>query len=368
MAEPLKNVYNENFFEEFTSALIEVIPEFDKDQFLNAIYDKEWEDRELKQRMYHISSVLHDHLPSDFEKATALLKELVRNLKTEEEQTSFEYMFLPDYIEKHGLDDYAISVDAFEVITQFTSCEFAVRPFLIKYPNKMVKQMFLWSKHKESTVRRLASEGCRSRLPWAMALPSFKKDTKPIIPILENLKNDPSEFVRRSVANNLNDIAKDNPAVVVSIAKSWHGKTMETDALVKHACRTLLKDGNSEMMELFGFGSLKEVEIKHFSISTPAVKIGGDLSFSFQLLNKSKSEAKIRLEYGLYYQKANGTLSRKVFKISEKNYAANSMTSIDRNQPFKRITTRTYHKGVHRLSLIINGREHKELLDFRLVD
>lgn len=368
MAEPLKNVYNEGFFDEFTNALIKVIPEFNKNKFFEAIYDKEWESRELKQRMYHISSVLHGHLPQDFRKAATKLKDLMGVLKTEEEQMSFEYMFLPDYIEKHGLNDYATSVDAFETITQFTSCEFAVRPFFIKYPKKMIKQMFLWSKHKESTVRRLSSEGCRPRLPWAMALPAFKENPEPILPILENLKNDPSEFVRRSVANNLNDVAKDNPSVVVSIAKSWFGKTMETDALVKHACRTLLKDGNADMMELFGFGSLQEVEIKHFSISTPTVKIGGDLTFSFQLLNKSKNIAKIRLEYGLYYQKANGTLSRKVFKISEKNYAASSVTSIERNQPFKLITTRTYHKGLHRLSLIVNGNEHEELLDFQLVE
>ncbi len=368
MAEPLKNVYNESFFAEFTDALIKVIPDFHKDLFLRDIYDKEWKSRELKQRMYHISSVLHDHLPSDFEDAITLLKQLVGILKTEKEQMSFEYMFLPDYVEKHGLDDYEISVSAFEVITQFTSCEFAVRPFLVRYPEKMTKQMLRWSKHKESTVRRLASEGCRPRLPWAMALPAFKKDPEPILHILDNLKNDPSEFVRRSVANNLNDIAKDNPSIVVSIAKSWFGKTKETDALVKHACRTLLKEGNREIMELFGFGSVEEIEIKNFSITTPHVKIGEKLSFKFQLSNKLKSATKVRLEYGLYYQKANGSLSRKVFKISEKVYQGDSTTQINRDQPFYIITTRKYYKGLHRLSLIINGNEYDELLDFELLD
>ncbi len=367
MAEPLKNVYNKVFFDEFTQAFSRVVSNFDKTQFLKEIHDKEWELRELKQRMYHISSVMHNHLPKDFEQSADILKQLAENLKEEDEKMSFEYMFLPDYIEKHGLDYYETSVDAFEIITQFTSCEFAVRPFLIKYQEKMVKQMYRWSTHKESTVRRLASEGCRPRLPWAMALPAFKKDPAPILPILENLKNDPSEFVRRSVANNLNDVAKDNPEIIISIAKSWFGKNKETDALVKHACRTLLKDGNREIMELFGFGSLKNVEIKDFSISTPQVKTGDALSFSFQLLSKSKSSSKIRLEYGIYYQKANGSLSRKVFKISEKVYEGESKTSINRDQPFKEITTRKYHTGLHRLSLIINGEEYEELLDFELV-
>ena len=104
--------------------------------------------------------------------------------------------------------------------------------------------MLKWSKHKDPRVRRLASEGCRPRLPWAMALPDFKRDPSKILPILEQLKADSDVWVRKSVANNLNDISKDNPELAISIFKKWLGGNKETDWIVKHAARTLLKQGN----------------------------------------------------------------------------------------------------------------------------
>ena len=358
MAELLKNIYNDYFFELFTASVKEVVPAFNQRSFLKDIYDKEWEERELKQRMRHITLVLKKHLSDDYKKNITTLKKLIPALKKRGfKDDNLEFIFFPDFIEVFGVDSYSESVKAIERITQFVTCEFAVRPFILKYPDKMLKQMYQWSNHKHASVRRLASEGCRPRLPWAMALPFLKKDPHPILPILENLKNDPSEYVRRSVANNLNDIAKDNPAIVIDKVKSWKGKTKETDALVKHASRTLLKQGNTELMELFGFGSIKKIEINDFRVHTPKVKIGDYLEFSFKLLNKSKGPSKLRLEYGIYFQKANGTLSKKVFKISEKDYTGNSTTEIHRRQPFKIITTRKLHPGLHQVSLIINGKE-----------
>ena len=134
-----------------------------------------------------------------------------------------EHMFIPDYIEVYGIDHFDLSMKAFETVTQFVSCEFAVRPFFIRYGNQMVNQMKIWSRHKNESVRRLSSEGSRPRLPWAMAIPALKKDPSPILPILENLKNDPSEDVRRSVANNINDIAKDHPDIVMKLGQRLEG-------------------------------------------------------------------------------------------------------------------------------------------------
>ena len=369
MAELLKNIYNQQFFDSFTIAIKQVIPDFDKPSFLNSIYDHEWEQRELKQRMRHIVLTLKPHLPKDYDELiNAVLKIIKRLQKNGINEASFEWMFLPEFVELYGLDkkDYKASISAFENMTQFTSCEFAVRPFIIKYSEQMLSQMLLWSKHKHAMVRRLSSEGCRPRLPWAMALPALKDDPTSIIPILENLKNDDSESVRRSVANNLNDISKDNPNIAIKLIKKWKGKTKETDWLVKHASRTLLKQGNAEMMTLFGFGSLENIQIENLEILTPTIKIGESLLFTFQLKNIGSSSSKIRLEYGLYYQKANGSLSRKVFTISEKGYLKNSTTTINRKQPFKVITTRKLHLGLHQLSLIINGKEF-EKFDFELI-
>lgn len=367
MAELFKNIYNQQFFNKFTEILLQIVPDFDKASFLKNIFDEEWKNKELKQRMRHISIVLNNHLYDDYEKNVDVILKITQHLrKVQIKEQPLEYIFLPDFIELYGLNNYKTSINALEEITQFISCEFAVRPFIIKYKSKMIEQMQVWSKHKEHTVRRLSSEGSRPRLPWAMAIPFLKENPEPILPILERLKKDESESVRKSVANNLNDISKDNPQIVIELAKKWYGKNKETNWLVKHACRTLLKEGNSELMELFGFGSVDKIKIHDFKIITPKVKIGDNLEFEFKLENLDDKETKIRLEYGLYYQKANGSLSKKVFKISEKEYPENSITTINRKQSFRIITTRKFHTGKHQVSIIINGNEF-EKFDFELV-
>ncbi|WP_111707851.1 DNA alkylation repair protein [Lutibacter citreus] len=357
MAELLKNIYNNNFFEEFSNALKSVVPHFNKESFINQILDKNWNEKELKQRMRHITIVLKQHLYNDFNKNVNVLTETINHLKRNGINGGLEYIIIPDFIEVYGLDDYPTSIKAIEEITQFITCEFAIRPFIIKYENELLKQMLQWSKHNKSAVRRLASEGCRPRLPWAMALPSLKENPKPIFPILENLKNDNTKTVRLSVANNLNDISKDNPQIIIDLVKKWLGKTSETDWVLKHASRTLLKQGNLEIMQLFGFSSIENLKIESFKILTPSVKIGEYVEFSFNLLNTASCTSKLRLEYGLYYQKANGSLSRKVFKISEKEYPKNSKTLIKKKQSFKIITTRKFHVGEHQVSIILNGVE-----------
>ena len=359
MAEPLKYIYNESFFNLFTNALKQVSSSFNKKLFLEKIYDSDWESFELKQRMRHISTTLHSFLSRDYKSAVETILELISYLKENHKGLALEFMFLPDYIEQFGLNDFKTSINAMEKITQYTSCEFAVRPFMIEYPNKMLSTMLKWSKHEHAFVRRFASEGCRPRLPWAMALPELKKDPTPILPILENLKNDSSEFVRKSVANNLNDISKDNPEIVIKIAKKWKGISKNTDWIVKHGCRTLLKNGNKIVMQLFGFGDVKNIKILDFKIHSQKVKIGDLLEFSFTLENTSNKNELLRLEYAIYYQKANGSLSKKVFKISEKIYEKKTKSSIHRKQSFKLITTRKFHLGLHKVALIINGTELK---------
>lgn len=378
MAEPFKNMYNERFFDGFTKDLKLVIPDFDARAFVSLVMDDEWENRELKQRCAHITTVLKRFLPADYKEAVAKILELLdyventrfncSEIDDEKFGLTLDYgAVLDNYVEQYGLDDYQTSVTAIEKITQFTSCEFVTHPFIVKYPDAMMAQMLVWSKHEHWGVRRLASEGCRPRLPWAMALPDLKKNPAPILPILENLKNDPSRFVRLSVANNLNDIAKDNPQTVIDLAKSWHGESKEVDWIIKHGCRTLLKQGNSEVMELFGLGSVNNIAIENFQILTPKVKVGHSLEFEFKLSNDNEEKAKVRLEYGIYYQKANGTLARKVHKISEKEYAANFTARIARKHSFKIVTTRKLHPGLHQVAVIINGKEFKRY-DFELAE
>lgn len=367
MAELFKNIYNTESMARFAGIVKEVVPAFKKDKFLTAIFDTDWEEKELKQRMRHISITLHAHLSQDYKESIRQLLGIIEShLSKGIRETSIEFMFFPDFIELYGLDDFETSVNAFEKVTQFTSCEFGVRPFIIRYPEEMIQRMKEWSEHEHAAVRRLSTEGCRPRLPWAMAIPDLKKDPAPILPILEKLKSDPSESVRRSVANNLNDISKDNPDTVLDLAHNWQGGSKEVDWVVKHACRTLLKQGHPKAMTLFGFGSVKEIEIQDLEITTPVVKLGNSLEFNFSLHNKSKKESKIRLEYAIYFLKANKSLAKKVFTISEKVYAGSSITEISRKQPFKLITTRKLYEGGHRLALIINGNEQDQH-DFEFV-
>ncbi|GAA4340800.1 DNA alkylation repair protein [Mucilaginibacter gynuensis] len=362
----LKDLYSEQFYNSLSAAVSAVLPSFGRAEFKRQIYTPDFESKELKERMKHTTRVLHGFLPAGYPEAVKAILNIVRQLqKTGIGEDGLAYMFIPDYIETYGLDDFDTSINALETITQFVSCEFAVRPFLLKYGQQMIDQMQAWSLHPNYKVRRFASEGSRPRLPWAMAIPALKKDPAPILPLLENLKNDPSEWVRRSVANNINDIAKDHPAIVINLATRWKGFSKETDAIIKHGCRTLLKQGHTEILSHYGLKS-ESIHLSAFEVLTPKVKIGDSLEFSFTVVNDNPESHTVRLEYGIYYKKANGQLNRKVFKISEKSYEPYAKVNILRKQSFRLITTRVFYTGGHQLSIIING-EEKEVKDFEVV-
>jgi 3-methyladenine DNA glycosylase AlkC len=361
MADLFKNIFSSELFEHVGNALSSLNSNFDEVEFRTQIYDFGWDKMEFKERMHHIAIVLRSHLSDDYGDCVNELYLMIDYFKnTSADKIKFSelaFVFIPDLIEKYGIDDFEVSVAAFENITPFTTCEYAVRPFIIKNEDRMLTKVLEWTKHKDENVRRLASEGSRPRLPWGIAIQSFKNNPEPIIPILEALKNDSSEYVRKSVANSLNDISKDNPQIVIDIAKRWKGKSKETDWIVKHACRTLLKAGNVEVLQLFGFCAPDNIVVNELTLQADIISIGDDLEFSFELHNQSLKKENIRLEYAIYYFKKNGTLSKKVYKISEKVYAPKSITIISRRQSFKLITTRKFHAGKHIVSIIINGIE-----------
>jgi 3-methyladenine DNA glycosylase AlkC len=368
MSNLLKDIYSVPFYDKFSNILEDVLPNFNKHNFTSAIFTDNWGSKELKQRMRHTSLVLHQFLPADFTKTSRIFEILISRIQQNPfTQSSLEFMFFPDYIEIYGIEDFETSVKTIEFVTQFTSCEFAVRPFIIKYGERMLQQMYQWSLHENHHVRRLASEGSRPRLPWAMALPELKRNPKPILPLLDNLKNDVSEYVRRSVANNLNDIAKDNPDIVIQIAKQWKGKSKETEAIIKHGCRTLLKQGNSDILKFFGLADNPKVQLIDFKIRKKSICIGENLAFSFSLQNNDKKTQFIRLEYAVYYLRKNGQLSKKVFKISERQLNPGEIIEIQRKQSFKIITTRQFYIGQQKLGIIINGQE-RDIDKFELTE
>lgn len=361
MASPLKELYSPAFYQEISTVFNTVVPNFDKSRFLQQIEMPEFAAMELKERMHHTTRVLQGFLPTEYALAVSYIKQaIVLFIKNGRSSDSLPFLFLPDYIEIYGLDHYEVSVDALEYVTQFISCEFAVRPFLIKYGERMILQMQLWSQHENHKVRRLASEGSRPRLPWAMAVPLLKKDPALVLPILERLKNDPSEWVRRSVANSLNDIAKDHPQVVLNLASTWSGISKETDAIIKHGCRTLLKQGHPEILAHYKLDS-KMLQVKNLEIVRSAVQIGESLEFNFVLNNTNTEMQKVRLEYAIFYRMQNGQPSKKVFKISEKIYPGSCEILVNRKQKFIPITTRKFYPGEHGLSIIVNGEEKAKM-------
>ncbi len=354
MAEPLKNIYSKAFIDEFTGLLKKVYPALDTNRFTKLIFSKDWPEKELKQRMRHIAEVLRQVLPPAFTDASEIIIRCVEKLQTGEEEMNFTFMFLPDFIELYGIEDPENAILAMERITQFTSAEFAIRPFLIRYPERMQAQMYKWSKHPNAMVRRLSSEGFRPRLPWAMAVPYLKKDPAMILPVLEILKSDASESVRRSVANNLNDIAKDHPELVLKLVSEWSGKNKETDWVVRHGSRSLLKRGHSGTLKHFGLAEVKGISLEELKTDKKKIKIGEALTFSFSLT--LKKEAKLRIEYGIDFVKANGKTSRKIFKLSEGFFEKGSY-QLSRKQSFKDLTTRKHYAGKHAIAIIVNGKE-----------
>ena len=348
MPEPLKNLYNKKLIKNLGLEISKHHTAFDEKAFARSIFNKDWKHKELKQRMRHIAKCLHQHLPGNYKKAINILKPVSAQF------SGFEYMFFQDYVECYGLDDFTTSITALEHFTKFASSEFAVRAFILQDEKRMMKQMLQWAGSDNHHVRRLASEGCRPRLPWAIALPSFKSEPKPVLKILKRLMQDDSEYVRRSVANNLNDIAKDNPDITLVWAQKWLGKDKNTDRLIKHSCRTLLKQGDQATLTLFGFSEAKHIEISHFEIHKKTVKLGEKLPFSFLLKSQKNPLGRCRIEFAIDFMKANGKQNQKVFKIAEGEYSSKEK-QISKNFSFKEISTRKYYAGKHQLSIIVNG-------------
>jgi 3-methyladenine DNA glycosylase AlkC len=362
MAAPLKNMYNNQFVAHFATIVQSACPRFDKQRFAWRIFDHSWERLELKERMHHITASLHAELPSAYPEAIDILRQIAPQCE------GFPYLIFPNFVEQYGFtpdhEDYSLA--ALELFTQYSSAEFAIRPFIKRNPAKVMRHMLEWTTHKSHHVRRLASEGCRPRLPWATALPEFQNNKTrvehDIVPILEALKQDESDYVRRSVANNLNDIAKDHPALVLELVQAWKGQHPFTDRILKHGCRTLFKRGNTTALDLWGFTTPTTISIHHFHPNTHTLAIGETVEYTFELsvgsvAEESVIEQNVRIDLGVDYVKANGSVSRKVFKLLERQFASGSHHTIRRKHRFHDMTTRKHYAGKHRLVLIVNGTE-----------
>jgi len=362
---PLKDGYDGVYIERLAAGIAAAWKPLDRAAFAAAVFAEGWDELELKSRMLRIAEAIDGALPGDLAAALAILDPVVPGFD------GYHAMFFPTFVELRVMRDIERCWEsAFHALARYTphsSSEFAVRPLIVADQEGAMAELLAWTRDADHHVRRLASEGCRPRLPWAMALPALKRDPAPVLPILEALRDDESEYVRRSVANNLNDIAKDHPQLVLEVAARWLGDgscAPDRKRLVKHACRTLLKAGESRAMKLFGFRDPADIVIRALELERRTVAIGDELEFRFRI-EGPPSLGLLRLEYAVHYRKANGSLSPKVFKISE--FESDEPTrEVIRRHAFRELSTRRLHAGPHELELRINGVE-KARARFELV-
>lgn len=348
-------MFNKTYYENLALEFHKADKNFDPEKFIiHATSDLA--SLELNQRLRRTSETLKAHLPSDYRKSIGIMKEVIPNLNR-----SYTSLVFPDFVGLYGKEHFDLSLDALKYFTQFGSSEFAIREFLRKDFDKTIKHMFQWAKDKNHHVRRLASEGSRPRLPWSFKLDRVIADPKLTLPILDALKEDKELYVKKSVANHLNDISKEHPKLLLEIIKSWKGRSEHTNWILKHGSRTLLKKGNTEVLKHFGVKHDSSLKASSFQLSKNKLKVGDHLLFSFQLKNTSTKKIKSRLEYAVYFLLANGSYAKKVFKISEKEIQPNEILDIERRHSLKPMTTRKYYSGKQKVALIINGKEGEPL-------
>lgn len=351
MAELLKNTFNINFIKSLSRRLSDLDAKFQHKSFLQSQKNYDWDEMELKQRIRAISSLMEMHLSGSYKDQTEVLIAASRHLP------GFQSLIFPDYIQAFGLKkkDEVTSLRALKELTKYSTSEFAIRPFIQRDPEKLMNTLYKWSKDKNEHVRRLSSEGCRPRLPWGEQLRVFMEDPAMILPILGELKSDPSDYVRKSVANNLNDISKDHPQVTLDFAEQHWGQDKNTDRVIKHGMRTLLKKADTKALSVVGY-NLQAVQKS--SISTNK-EIKKNQKLKIKIAFKLKTSSLLRVEYKMYFLKANGSYTEKVFKVCERVFDKGEHI-IETHYNFKPITTRVYYSGKHFISAVVNGQESKK--------
>lgn len=336
------------------SEIAAVYPEFDAPRFVRDA-TRRFDELELTERGEAIADALAKHLPRDRPRA---LEILVATLERESTELSvFRFFAYATFISKYALDHFEPAMKAqYELTKRFTS-EFCIRAFIERYPRETYARLERWVSDPSEHVRRLVSEGTRPRLPWAPRLREYQRDPGPVIALLERLKDDPSLYVRRSVANNLNDIAKDHPAIAIDVCRRWmKGASEERKWIVRHALRTLVKRGDRAALAVLGFGKKPNgVRIERPKLSSARVNIGDALRFEFTLVNRGKKTERVLVDYAVHFVKANGEARPKVFKLTSVDLAPGARVELGRKVSFKPMSTRKPRPGPHRIDVLVNG-------------
>ena len=354
MAEPLKNLLHPALVTDMAGYISPHAPDFDAERFVR-LATEGMERLELMQRSEQIRDALAQTLPADYVSAAAILR---RALPSGKQPGLSGWALLPvnQFVSQHGLFHFDQSLALLKALTPHFTAEFGIRRFIHAEQERALGEIAGWTADANHHVRRLASEGTRPRLPWAMRLPGLVRDPNPILPILVALLDDPEDYVRRSVANSLNDIAKDHPALVTAfVERHIEGASAEQRQLLRHASRTLLKKGDAKALANFGFAAARDIWAE-LAVATPVVVFGEKLSFSIVVTNGDDAPQRLMIDYAIHHVKANGSLAPKVFKWKQLDLPAGGRQTIGKDHAIRAITTRRYYPGKHRIEILINGR------------
>lgn len=356
----LKSIFDRALVADLAERIAAVRPQFAKERFVRDVM-ADLPALELKARARRITDGLRAHLPPAYGEA---LEVLLASLGPDDGRSGgvegfygFRFMPVLGFVGAYGLDDPERSLAALHRMTRYFSAEFDIRPFILRHPEMTMARLHEWAEDTDWRVRRLTSEGTRPRLPWGLRLQPFVADPSPVLALLERLRAEPHDIVQRSVANNLNDIAKDHPAIVTATAQRWLAAgAKESAQIVRHGLRTLVKKGDPVALALLGFRGGGAVDLNAFTLSPRRLALGGSVTFSFELVSRERKPVTLSVDYAVHHRRADGTLSPKVFKLARVALAPGETRRIERRHAIKPITTRRYHPGRHRLEILVNGR------------
>ena len=327
------------------------------------------DDLEIKDRVGVFAQGLRDRLPGDYEEAVAgVVDKLGPELAEGEGYFNHAFHLWPvsRFIEDYGLDRPELSLTATEALTRAFTGEWAVRPYLTHYPELTMERVEEWSRSASHNVRRLSTEGLRPRLPWAPVHRPFLDDPAPIIPILDRLYNDPSLYVRTSVANNLNDIGRTHPVLAIATAERWLAETPSPEVtwVAERGLRGLIKQGDPAALATVGFATTDAVEL--VSVRIPSrVAVGAKAELTARVLNTSDIPRDILVDYRVHFLKKNGTRRPTTFRLGRFTLAPGEERDLSKRHPFTVTSTRTLYPGTHAVSVVVNGVEG-ELVPFEL--
>jgi len=363
MGKLLRDVFSEESVTSLSKRLQRAYTQIDTEAFI-ADSIRNFSEINYAERLEQITDALYDHLPKDYDTAVDILINSLTGELIDTEEFVFRdehFINLPlcRYISKHGLDKFEVSMNALKEMTKSFTSEYDIRYFVEKYPEESIEIMRGWADDENLHIRRLASEGSRPRLPMGKRIKAFTIEPAPILPILEKLKNDPVLYVRRSVANSLNDISKDNPDLAADIAERWLSEGFEhSNYVCTHAMRTLYKSGHKKALEISGFPDPAAVDVWGIDIKNTTLRLGDTLEFSFVLDNNSSEDINLMIDYEMIFLKKNKKYSPKVFKIKKTVLKGEKKLKLFVKHPIKNHTTRKHYTGKQYVRIIVNGVRH----------